>query len=133
MTARPRCACCGKPLPYATQIHRAPTEADTYLPVRGWRYQGNLQVISKRYVDVLVRPDDKPILWDDGFKDEAAWNWKTPEQRAGTRERRLSEVSTWDGEKYQVAYWPFCTQRCAGSFAEQAFAAGYRIRGKDAA
>jgi hypothetical protein len=127
MTAtRPRCAWCGKLIRPATETVRAQTEEHSLIPIAGWRYTGNAQILARRYETVIVSPDGKARRWQAGEEDQTSWAWKPEEQRQGTRERRLESVTVWDGERYVYSHWPFCTARCAGEFAEDAYRAGYR-------
>jgi hypothetical protein len=118
---RPRCAWCGSLIRPWTETVRAPTEKESMIPVRGWTYTGNLKVVGRRYETVIIRPDGTPRRYTPGEE-----SWSSARELEGTRERRLDSVIVWDGEHYVAKHWPFCTTRCAGEFASDAFQAGYR-------
>lgn len=52
MVKGPRCRCCQKPLPKSTARKSAPREKNRWFPVSGWRYTGNLHVVSSVYTMV---------------------------------------------------------------------------------
>ena len=120
--SRPRCPFCGKRIPaWGEKVH-APKEPHSYVPIAGWRYDGNLPVIARGYADVLIRPDGRTVYWTRDIE----WHGSEVE-REGIRERRLAWVSTWDGESYAYSPWPFCSSTCARGFAIAAYRDGWRI------
>lgn len=115
-----RCVCCSKPMRrITTDLYAPQPRPDSCAPIAGWRYQGNLRVVSRRYVMV------DPILNNFVISDD------DPE-RTARAERRLYKVSLWDGKTYQASNGYFCTDRCAGQFAKAAYVAGYRMVGNTA-
>jgi hypothetical protein len=120
-TTRPRCAWCGKLIRPYTETVRAPTEEFSLIPVAGWTYAGNHRIVARRYERVLISPSGKARRSTPGEEE-----WMSPRELEGRHERRLESVIVWDGESYAYVHWPFCTQRCAGEFAADAWKAGYR-------
>jgi hypothetical protein len=64
-TERPRCKCCGKPIPKDTDTVYAPREPNTAFPIADWQYRGNGIVTAKRYSKVNEeRRLDYVTVWD---------------------------------------------------------------------
>jgi hypothetical protein len=107
-----RCVCCHQSMRKWTDIVYAPhASAGSSVPVAGWRYDGDGQIVARRYVTV------DPVLNCFVLDDEGA---------PPGAERRLYSVSIWDGKTYHANRERFCTDRCAGRFAIMAYDAGFR-------
>lgn len=62
---KPKCPCCGGGIPKATKNVYAPREKNRGVPESGWRYTGNLIVVSRRYCPITKdKRLDYVSVWD---------------------------------------------------------------------
>jgi len=124
VVSRPHCPFCDKTIQaHTTRVNAPHTKPSSYIPVRGWHYDGNLQVVHSRYSEILVKPDGRETFWTKHLDEHGS-----AREREGVLERRLTSVSVWDGDSYDFGYWPFCSTDCARQFARAAYRAGFRMR-----
>ena len=98
---RETCANCGK---------KAAKDTDMITLLNDEEYQGNLQIVRKK------------VQMSEGY--HVRTDLVTGEQTTVTK---ITDVWVWDGESYEpLRYGYFCTLRCAQSFANGAYAAGFR-------
>ena len=94
----PRCVCCGKPAARETTMEIIRIDAGDNIR----EYQGNL-IVSRQVVDKHANFYEPSSYWH-------VQRW------------------LWDGESYRGLYsGRFCTLRCALTFANSAYEAGYRV------
>lgn len=72
----------------------------------------------------VVAAIPKPYAGNEHLVEERLYQWGSSFDEPRARLVR----TTWDGESYIVPYEPFCTLRCALSFARGAHRAGHRRR-----
>lgn len=103
---RPTCACCGqlygKRDTERVRVNWRPSKGEEMPP-----YRGNLKVVS-----ITRKPPRAPDDISNIYDDDAQW----------------AMYRVWDGTYWASGYDPFCTLRCALSFARKAHAAGYTIK-----
>lgn len=113
----PACLNCGNPIKKSTERVNAEHEKPgSYIPKRDWAYNGNKEVVAKRYT--WVDPVSGTHITEH-TRFDAPDRWER-------RERRVSEVHVWDGESYGATAGFFCSGPCAQNFARAAAKAGYR-------
>lgn len=110
------CLNCGKPIRKWTETVNADCAPGSLVPVKGWTYTGNKQIVSQRYI--LIDPVEGDYVGGYvKFDDPVRW---------ARRERRLCSVNVWDGESYLPSGQFFCSGPCVTEFAIAAVEAGFR-------
>lgn len=122
---RPRCGWCDRLLrPWTTRLY-APRLPDKRVPVADWEPATNQRIVSRRYVNLLRKPDGRLVFAPEPA--ERHPGYYTAADLEGEPVRRLDSVSVWDGAHYVTAAWPFCSNPCAGHFASYAYRRGIRL------